>query len=106
MLKIGVDIFYKNIFTWFSWSADFLETSEETKFVLSNLNVAGKRIVDIRTVGGGWDTRTRVRPPGRIYGLIDFEEELLYKCAISLSDKERNGVDLSLWFDLRFSHLR
>ena len=47
--------FENNVFSWQTWSADILQKPEEVRTVFEQLNVTGKKIVDIKPVGYGYN---------------------------------------------------
>lgn len=95
MIKTGGDdIFADNTFSWFSWSADVLQTPAEIRVALDAFNLTGKCISDIRAIGYGYNLQW------------DSIEEVIYRYAIGLSDEERSGIAPTDWYDERVPILR
>lgn len=51
----GNNQFENNTFSWEAWSADILQKPEEVRAVFNQLNIIGKKIVNIKPVGYGYN---------------------------------------------------
>ena len=84
MIRKGhaMNLFRDNTFDWHCWAADVLQTPTELRDAFEKLNIIGKRIVDMFSVGGAHNLAG------------DYVDELLYREAKKSGEPERYGADI------------
>jgi len=111
MRKInGNDIFENNIYNWSSWSADVLQSVGEVQEVFNRLDLTGKKITRLRSLGGNcvfpfsyaYDEENKYFEefPARLYYC---RMEIVLPFIISFADGDRLEIDFEFTSSLRMS---
>ena len=89
--KQGENIFEDNVFDWYSWASEIIQTPAQLREAFDNLNLVGKRIIDIFSVGGAHNLAG------------DYVDELLYREAKKSGEPERYGADINFYYNPDFT---
>jgi hypothetical protein len=94
----GNDIFENDIFDWYSWSADILQSPEEARNRFNSLNLRGKIISDITSVGYAYNLEEyRLAENCHRFAEID------HPMVISFDDGDRLEIEFSEGSSVRIS---
>lgn len=99
----GNNQFTNNVFSWEAWSADVLQKPEEVCAVFDQLNLTGKKIVDIKPVGYGYnflcDYVSELSEDKPCYRHVEVDEPLF----IVFADGDRMEIEFSEGSSIRIS---
>ena len=83
--------FEDNTFDWHTWATHIIQTPTELREAFGKLNLVGKRIVNVLSVGGAHNLAG------------DYVDELLYREAKKSGEPERYGADINFYYNPDFT---
>jgi len=107
----GNDVFEDNIYNWSSWSADVLQSVGEVQELFKQLNLIGKKISSLRSLGINYDSPFPADDFEYDDEYSDEDYDSLYDCRaeidkpfiISFADGDRLEIDFQFTSSLRMS---